>query len=275
MEIINVLLSTFPGIGLPKTVSVPVPASQPVSLLLSTLLRRLPDCGDRYIITTYSRKTLSPTSAPVSSLVPHGDRGLLCLQLSLPLKGGKGGFGSQLRAAGGRMSSKRKKDQTNNNGSSRNLDGRRLRTVTEAKALAEYLALKPGMEKKEHDARLKRWQQVVNMAERREEEVKSKSKGKMDGPWVEDKAEAGERTREAVALAMQQHDVEAESDEGSIASTAKNSVNDEMVKRHAIAGGEASAISPSTAYVRQASPRKYVGFDVESDAFTSDEDAND
>ena len=39
------------------------------------------------------------------------------------------------------------------NGSNRNLDGRRLRTVAEAKRLAEYLALKPEMEAKEKEER--------------------------------------------------------------------------------------------------------------------------
>jgi hypothetical protein len=44
------------------------------------------------------------------------------------LLGGKGGFGSQLRAAGGRMSSRK----TGNNASCRDLNGRRLSTVKEA-----------------------------------------------------------------------------------------------------------------------------------------------
>lgn len=100
------------------------------------------------------------------------------------------------------MSSKRKKGQGDQNGSSRNLDGRRLRTVNEAKALAEYLAIKPEMAKKEKEERRKRWEQVVELAERREQEIKNGTKGKVDGKWVEDKEEAGERTREAVIAAM-------------------------------------------------------------------------
>jgi len=100
------------------------------------------------------------------------------------------------------MSSKRKRGQGEQNGSSRNLDGRRLRTVNEAKALAEYLAIKPDMARREKEERRKRWEQVVEIAERREEELKSGTKGKVDGKWVEDKEEAGERTREAVLAAM-------------------------------------------------------------------------
>lgn len=104
------------------------------------------------------------------------------------------------------MSSKRKRNQGDDNGSSRNLDGRRLRTVNEAKALAEYLAIKPEMAKREKEERRKRWEQVVELSERREAELKSGNKGKVDGKWVEDKEEAGERTREAVLAAMRSGD---------------------------------------------------------------------
>ena len=100
------------------------------------------------------------------------------------------------------MSSKKKKHVGDNNSSNRNLDGRRIRTVNEAKALAEYLALKPEMETKEKEARSKRWQQVVDQAEKREEEIRGGNKARVDGKWVEDKEEAGERAREAVKLAM-------------------------------------------------------------------------
>lgn len=51
------------------------------------------------------------------------------LRIAPRLLGGKGGFGSQLRAAGGRMSSQK----TSNNDSCRDLSGRRLSTVKEAK----------------------------------------------------------------------------------------------------------------------------------------------
>lgn len=106
------------------------------------------------------------------------------------------------------MSSKRKKNglQGEDNGSSRNLDGRRLRTITEAKALADYLAIKPDMEKKEKEKRRKRWQQIVEQTEKRQEEIRHGKAGgggfMLDGKWVEDKEELDERTREAVMTAL-------------------------------------------------------------------------
>lgn len=55
----------------------------------------------------------------------------LSLTLKVRLPGGKGGFGAQLRAAGGRMSSGK-----NNTDSCRDLSGRRLSTIKEAERYA-------------------------------------------------------------------------------------------------------------------------------------------
>lgn len=171
------------------------------------------------------------------------------------------------------MSSKRKNNQGDSNSSNRNLDGRRLRTVNEAKALAEYLALKPEMEKKEKEARRARWEQVVALADRREEEIRNGSKGKVDGKWVEDKEEAGERAREAVLAAMKSgdyHDNLKESSSGSSggasAQASEESEEDDMgqVKQKALA---ASSKFKSTT----TPPRSYFGFD-EDDDFASDDE---
>lgn len=101
------------------------------------------------------------------------------------------------------MSSRKKRNQGEDNGSSRNLDGRRLRTVTEAKALAEYLAIKPEMEQKEKQRRRERWEQIVEMTERREDEIRHGTQGRMDGKWVEDKEESVDMIRNAVLASMQ------------------------------------------------------------------------
>ncbi|KAL1838329.1 hypothetical protein VTJ49DRAFT_2790 [Mycothermus thermophilus] len=222
---INVLITSFPGTGFPSTLSLALPPTTPISTLADELDSRLPPNApiDHLLLTTLSNRPVPLYSTtPISSLLPHHafpsqfsstdaitstlQNDFLTLRLTSPLPGGKGGFGSQLRAAGGRMSKKKKNaNGQEDNGSSRNLDGRRLRTVTEAKALAEYLAIKPEMERREKEARRKRWQEIVEMTERRQEEIRnggSGNKGLMDGKWVEEKEEVGERTREAVLEAM-------------------------------------------------------------------------
>ena len=106
------------------------------------------------------------------------------------------------------MSTRKRRDNAEKaTGSARNLDGRRLRTVTEAKNLAAYLAVKPDMERKEKEERRKRWEAVVEMAEKREEEMKKgigpdKRRKGLSDVWMEAKDDAGEGVRNAVAKAM-------------------------------------------------------------------------
>lgn len=198
---LNVLVSTFDGLGLPPTLVVRVPSSTSVAKLRDEIDQRLPALDSRLIVTTLSNRQLPENSrAPISTYLSSSQDEFLSLRLSVPLCGGKGGFGSQLRAAGGRMSSRKKRHD--DNGSSRNLDGRRLRSVNEAKALAEYLAIKPDMDKKEKERRRERWEQIVQQAEEKEHEIKNGGKGKLEGKWVDAKDESSERTRDAVAAAM-------------------------------------------------------------------------
>ncbi|KNE63584.1 hypothetical protein AMAG_08690 [Allomyces macrogynus ATCC 38327] len=74
------------------------------------------------------------------------------------LCGGKGGFGSMLRAQGGRMSSKK----TTNYDSCRDLSGRRLKTVKDAKLMTEALE-KIAEKEAEREARIaKKIEQGLN-----------------------------------------------------------------------------------------------------------------
>lgn len=164
------------------------------------------------------------------------------------------------------MSSKRKRNQGEDNGSSRNLDGRRLRTVNEAKALAEYLAIKPEMAKKEKVERKKRWEQVLELADRREEEIRTGSKSKVDGKWVEDKEEAGERTREAVLTAMKAGGYK---DNLLAMESSSDDEGEEM-------GGSSSKGTTPPSDKEVAKPkehaRKFFGFDEDDEFMSSDED---
>ncbi|ESZ90213.1 hypothetical protein SBOR_9399 [Sclerotinia borealis F-4128] len=274
-QTVNVLLTSFPGLNLPSTLSLPLPTTTTITELQDKLYERIPSQDRRLILTTISNKLLSAElSSPISDLLSNPDDEFLSLRLSARLCGGKGGFGSQLRAAGGRMSSKRKKGQGDQNGSSRNLDGRRLRTVNEAKALAEYLAIKPEMAKKDKEERRKRWEQVVELAERREQEIKNGTKGKVDGKWVEDKEEAGERTREAVIAAMKAGDFKdnllATSSGSGSGTDGSTSEEDDVM------GGTDSndTTAPSESAPSKPKAMSFFGFD-EDDEFMSDDEEED
>jgi len=130
----SLLISTFSPF---PTFSLTVPSStslESISVLLHERYPSLPNC----VPFSTHKGVLPPLDTPVSSLQLDGSS-LVTLRLTPRLLGGKGGFGSQLRAAGGRMSSQK----TNNNDSCRDLSGRRLNTIKEAKKLVEYLEAEP------------------------------------------------------------------------------------------------------------------------------------
>ena len=287
---INVLVTGFGG--LPNTVFAVRPTTT-ISELREELGDRLPPTRTtRLILTTLSNKQLPPRSSqPVSSLLPpspeENNNDFLSLRLSAPLCGGKGGFGSQLRAAGGRMSKKKKggANAAEENASSRNLDGRRIRTVNEAKALAEYLAIKPEMERKEKERRRARWEQIVELTERKQEEIRHGRKGYVDGKWVEDKEEANERTREAVLAAMKAGNYKDNllgSSEGSASSAGLESEDREMAE-----GGSSKETTPPSEPEQigkgkgkqkekeEAVPKTFFGFDDDDEFMSSEGESDD
>ncbi|KAJ1338285.1 Silencing defective 2 N-terminal ubiquitin domain-containing protein [Microdochium nivale] len=282
---VNVFLTTFPGLGLPSTLTFPVSSNATTADLHERIADRIPAADCRYILTTISNKQLVPSAnQPLSDLCSEEDD-FISLRLSLPLCGGKGGFGSQLRAAGGRMSSRKKKSQGDENASSRNLDGRRIRTVNEAKALAEYLAIKPEMEAKEKEKRRERWQQIVDAAEQKEHEIKNSSRGRLDGKWVEDKEEVGERAREAVLAAMKSghyKDNLVAASHGSSTSDDAEDDDSEMGDEEADATRQVAATRdsskpntpPRTAAARPQTTRAFAGFDEDDEFMSSSDEEN-
>lgn len=270
---INVFISTFPGLGLAPTLTLHLPRSSTTWDLLCALSARLPPVTDRLLLTTTTNKLVRTTAVPLSSLLSTHSDTFVSLRLSVPLCGGKGGFGSQLRAAGGRMSSRKKRTQGEANGSNRNLDGRRLRTVNEAKALAEYLAVKPEMERREKEERRRRWEQLVEASERREEEIrtsgngaKGTSRGKVDELWAEQKEEAESKTREAVLAALHKGEIK----------NALGDVVEDDGERSGEAKGSAEASTSDgeeqgTAKPVSSGSRSFFGWD-EDDVDSSDEE---
>lgn len=119
----TVLVSTFSPFS---TLCLSVPSDSSFNALYDAIATKYPSIPPNLLL---SHPTLVPNpSTPLSSLTNDSNHPV-SLRLSPRLVGGKGGFGSQLRAAGGRMSSQK----TSNNDSCRDLTGRRLSTIKEAK----------------------------------------------------------------------------------------------------------------------------------------------
>jgi hypothetical protein len=128
----SVLIQTFPPF---RSLTLIVPSLTPFSDIPSLLNDRYPNFPLVHLILSTHAGTIPSSAAPLASLHQAYECGslppnnLVTLRLTPRLLGGKGGFGSQLRAAGGRMSSQK----TSNNDSCRDLSGRRLSTIKEAK----------------------------------------------------------------------------------------------------------------------------------------------
>ena len=285
---LNIFVNTAPGLGLPSTLCFCASHDDRLSNIFKRIRdvvpggNREPGCS-RYRLTYGPLSTslfVDPQDGCLISSIISPDTPHATFSLSYKLCGGKGGFGSQLRAAGGRMSSKRKKNQGDSNGSSRNLDGRRIRTINEAKSLAEYLAVKPDMEKKEKEKRKHRWQQIVDIAEKKELEMRTGSKAQLDGKWVEDKEEAGEKMREAVLAAMKTGNYRDNIIGTSLgsATTPDEDGSDEYEvtgKEEAESSGSSRPGSPPVEPAKISSaPRKFFGFDDDLISSSDEEDGD-
>ena len=132
----NIFVSAFSPY--PSTLSLQLPSDAPALSTLTYVLSPLCDETQQCLSTINGRSISSEMS--VASLAASSST----VRLAIRLPGGKGGFGSQLRAAGGRMNSK--KNGQNNTDACRDLNGRRLSTIKEAKKLADYLASAPERE---------------------------------------------------------------------------------------------------------------------------------
>lgn len=158
MHCTNVLVAAYHPFS---TLSLQLPSHLPADSTLSYVLSPLCEASSQSLSLSNGRSI--PASATFQDLASHGD---VHVRLAVRLDGGKGGFGSQLRAAGGRMNSKRGQ---NNTDACRDLNGRRLSTIKEAKKLAEYLQGAPEREAAkvaETKARLAKLQEEIAKADR-------------------------------------------------------------------------------------------------------------
>ncbi|KAI0073666.1 hypothetical protein K474DRAFT_1627163 [Panus rudis PR-1116 ss-1] len=199
----SVLVSAFPPFS---TLSVAAPSETTLEELYELLTERYPSLP----LNDHDDLVLSPHSGPIPApdtplshlLADEGDR-LISLRLIPRLRGGKGGFGSQLRAAGGRMSSQK----TSNNDSCRDLSGRRLSTIKEAKRLAEYIESEPLRKKAEQEARRAKLEALekklgINNGEGPSDPLAGKKHRLEDTEYIEQSKELVENVKSAVSVAM-------------------------------------------------------------------------
>lgn len=113
----------------------------------------------------------------------------LPVDVVFPLKGGKGGFGSMLRALGAQI------EKTTNRDACRDLSGRRLRDINEEEQLKRYVAAQA---QREQEAAEKKQARLAKL----ERLVKNENKHVFHDPkYDQARSEATERVHEAMEAA--------------------------------------------------------------------------
>lgn len=156
---------------LPPLLSLSIPANATIYYILSIIIQRmrLPQRVAQMLRLTRLGGQQVPGSTPIASLTGPPIRNAagqtvmqpLTLEVRMATPGGKGGFGSMLRAQGGRMNSRRNGEE--NRDACRDLNGRRLSTVKQARQLAAYLASEEERQKSMSDAQKKKYAKLEKM----------------------------------------------------------------------------------------------------------------
>lgn len=128
---INAIISTYPPFN---TISFTLSQGSTSEDLLEAI-------SQRHVNFPVNQCNLAYGGGKLLSSSPLPD-GPLFLRLTPRLCGGKGGFGAQLRSAGGRMSG----GKNQNKDTCRDLSGRRIGTLKTAQKLADYIASEPQRE---------------------------------------------------------------------------------------------------------------------------------
>ncbi|TPX68393.1 hypothetical protein SpCBS45565_g03142 [Spizellomyces sp. 'palustris'] len=154
----QVIVNTFAGLK-PLCLQFPDDSPSESPLLVQDLKFRLTTIlnipADDQRLTTEGGRSVADNDILFSTEDISRDVFSPVFNLLLRLPGGKGGFGSMLRAQGGKMASQK----TTNFEACRDLSGRRLKTVNDAKKLADYLEKEPERKRKRQEELMKKIEQ--------------------------------------------------------------------------------------------------------------------
>lgn len=161
---------------MPPLLTFTLPANATIALVLATLVRqlRLPAHVARLLRLTRLGGQTVPANTSIGALAGPPMRNAfgqsvvqpITLEIRTSMRGGKGGFGSQLRAAGGKMSAAARRGEENRD-SCRDLNGRRLSTIKQARELAAYIATQDERQRAVDEAQKKKLAKLEKMLGRR------------------------------------------------------------------------------------------------------------
>lgn len=191
-----------------------VSSDEDVNVAIKSALNQLPpNATAQGYLSTRGGQSLENLSAAAGDIY---------LRWNIRLCGGKGGFGSMLRAQGGRMARKKNRKKTDTeNDSFRTLDGRRMKSIRQAKELGEYLSTADEVKKKEAEEK----KQKLIIILQKEKTSGSSRKSKFENTrLLEDHEDAVQKMRkdaELAALAVAELETPLSSSAGSSSSNVK------------------------------------------------------
>jgi Silencing defective 2 N-terminal ubiquitin domain len=126
--------------------------------LVNKLPERIVKRPELYFLKAGSR-CYSPTNNKADDNYLITDDNSLIIQVCVRVRGGKGGFGTRLKAEGQRLSNPKR---SGNYAECRDLDGRRLKDVRDAQLIQEYLEREPELKAKAHSERMAYYKNILN-----------------------------------------------------------------------------------------------------------------
>ena len=151
--------------------------------------------------------------APGDALPSGGEVALTALPLCGGLPGGKGGFGSMLRALGAQI------EKTTNREACRDLSGRRLRDINEEERLKKYVAKKAQREQEQEEKRRDRMTRLQRLAN-------GENKHEFHDPdYIRQREEATDRVHDAME-SLKKREKDGKEAAGSSSSAAASSSSD-------------------------------------------------
>ncbi|VVT54633.1 uncharacterized protein SAPINGB_P004173 [Magnusiomyces paraingens] len=188
---------------------------QPLLSLLSTLSHSLlPESlhPSQYYWSYSSGKPIQPSTC----FDTCNDTTLVRVRINVRLRGGKGGFGTMLKAQGGKMSKRRRHKGTGSgsgngpdptlNDNFKTLDGRRYKSFRQAKELAAYLDLRDKKRQEAVAAKKEKAQEKIKRADN----INASRRALVDPDFQDDVESATAAIKESTLAAVSTHQPEAD-----------------------------------------------------------------
>lgn len=197
--VLTVFVATVPGLEPLKLVKA---NDTKICDLVSEINHKLP-CSvvKSSYLSLKSGKLLPASESETLDEIVVQDSSFIELRLNVCICGGKGGFGSMLKAQGTKMSRKKNKNTKEYTDSLRTVDGVRMKVLRQAKELHDHLEASPLREKEAMEKKRAKLESIINSTSQSGKITKFR-----DEEFLEHSEQLLDDIRGAVALSVSKED---------------------------------------------------------------------